>query len=96
MISETYATGKVVVGSNGIAGGLVAENAAITTDSYWDILSTGQAHSSGSADSSGLSTATLKSGLPNGFDSTIWDSNPNINNGYPFFHLFALFELNAM
>jgi hypothetical protein len=26
----------------------------------------------------------IHSGLPSGFDPTIWDENPKINNGFPY------------
>jgi GH25 family lysozyme M1 (1,4-beta-N-acetylmuramidase) len=77
-ISESYATGKVVVGS-GVTGGLVAQNSAIITNSYWDILSTGQPTSSGGI---GEATAQLKSGLPIGFDPTVWTIVPSVT--YPY------------
>jgi len=32
----------------------------------------------------GLSDAQLKSGLPTGFDPTIWGHDPAINNGLPY------------
>ncbi len=32
----------------------------------------------------GLSDAALKSGLPSGFDPSVWGQSPGINNGYPY------------
>jgi hypothetical protein len=32
----------------------------------------------------GLSTAQLQSGLPAGFDPTVWGENANINSGLPY------------
>jgi len=87
-ISESYATGAVG-GSAARSGGLVGLSPFApneVTGSYWDIQTTGQLYDgsySGSG-STGLTTAQFKSGLPSGFDPTVWGSNPNINNGYPY------------
>ena len=51
------------------------------TDSYWDTQTSGQTTSAGGT---GLTTAQLESGLPAGFDSTVWGSNRRINHGYPY------------
>jgi len=32
----------------------------------------------------GLTDAQLKSGLPTGFDPSVWAQSPSINNGYPY------------
>jgi hypothetical protein len=32
----------------------------------------------------GLKTRKLQSGLPAGFDPTIWAQSPSINNGFPY------------
>ncbi|MES2941840.1 MAG: GLUG motif-containing protein, partial [Pseudomonadota bacterium] len=60
-ISRTYATGRVT--GAGALGGLVGKHevgSGAITNSYWDNQSTGQAHSSGSADSSGKTTGEMK------------------------------------
>jgi filamentous hemagglutinin family protein len=55
-ISHSYATGLVT--GNNTLGGLVGNKAGGTiTSSYWDKTTTGQATSSGSANTSGLTTA---------------------------------------
>ena len=66
LVSQTYATGAVS-GAAGLTGGLVGDNgkSGVITTSYWDIQTTDQTHSSGSADSFGLTTAQFLN--PNSF-----------------------------
>ena len=56
-VTSSYGAGPVT-GSSGI-GGLVGYNYGTVTNSFWDTVTTGQAHSSGSADSFGLTTAQM-------------------------------------
>ena len=56
-VTSSYSAGPVT-GSSGI-GGLVGYNYGTVTNSFWDTVTTGQAHSSGSADSFGLTTAQM-------------------------------------
>jgi filamentous hemagglutinin family protein len=42
------------------------------TNSYWDTQTTGQSQSAGGT---GLTSAQLSSGLPNGYDARVWNSN---------------------
>jgi filamentous hemagglutinin family protein len=70
-------------------GGLLGSNFANFYDSYWDKNTSGQATSAQDlgfviSSATGLTTAQFESGLPNGFDPTVWGSNPGINNGYPY------------
>jgi hypothetical protein len=58
---------------------------------YWDLDTSGVSDpSQGAGDVpndpgiAGLSDAQLKSGLPAGFDPTVWGQSPGINNGYPY------------
>ena len=64
-------------------GGLIGivQGSPTITNSYWDIETTGQATSPAGI---GLTTTQLKSGLPAGFNATVWGSNPAINSGYPY------------
>jgi filamentous hemagglutinin family protein len=88
-IARSYAIGAVTINGvpptsyGGVAGFLAYDNigSSITTNSYWDIQTTGQLTSQGGT---GLTTSQLKIGLPSGFDPTAWGSNPSINNGYPY------------
>lgn len=87
-ITQSYASGAV--SGPAFAGGLVgpgyrgASSLASVSQSYWDTQTSGQATSGGGTPQT---TAFLKSGLPSGFDPTVWAGNsvrnPNINNGYP-------------
>ncbi len=85
LITTSYATGNVT-GGNGSTnvGGLVGVHDwtnVIVTNSYWDTQTTGQSTSAGGT---GQTTAQFKSGLPSGFDSTVWGISATINNGYPY------------
>jgi hypothetical protein len=93
VISSSYAAGhvsRVVSGSDNLAGGLIAEDDSLSgsiTASYWDITTshTKTATGIGSASGiSGLTTTQLQSGLPTGFDPSIWGENPSINGGLPY------------
>jgi hypothetical protein len=86
VISQSYATGTsrgfgFGFGFGSGPGGLVGYNTGAVTNSYWDIQTSGQSTSAGGV---GLTTAERKSGLPSGFDPTIWASNSGVNNGYPY------------
>ncbi len=77
-ITDSYAIGNV--GNASFAGGLVARNAGATIiQSYWDTVTTGQASSSGGTPQT---TADLRSGLPSGFDSSVWGIIANLNDPY--------------
>jgi The GLUG motif len=81
-ISQSYATGRVVAAAGGLAGGLLSENGennVMITNSYWDIWSTGQPTGFYGI---GETTAQLKSGLPIGFDPTVWSIIPTVY--YPY------------
>jgi hypothetical protein len=75
-VSQSYAAGPVT-GTNK-PGGLIGSNSGTVTFSYWDTQATGQATSAGGT---GLTTAQLQSGLPSGFDPTVWGSQPG---DYPY------------
>ncbi len=82
-IQSSYAAGAVY-GTPGttFVGGLVESvYQADTLNAYWDTQTSGQPNS---AAGTGKITTELKSGLPTGFDPTVWGSNPSINNGYPY------------
>jgi GH25 family lysozyme M1 (1,4-beta-N-acetylmuramidase) len=79
-ISQSYATGAVSASS--YIGGLVGFSYfGNVSSSYWDTQTTGQTTSAGG---SPITDAALKSGLPSGFDPTVWGSNLSINSGYPY------------
>lgn len=79
-IESSYATGAVArtvsAGPPWAEGGLVATSSPDGTavvSAYWDVSSTGQVLSEGGV---GLTTAQLQTGLPAGFDSDVWATNP--------------------
>ncbi len=85
-IRNTYAVGSIVDNSNSpypdYVGNLAAYNIGVgtITNSYATSSITGTANIFLS-----LTGAPLgKSGLPTGFNSTVWGSSPTINNGYPY------------
>ena len=88
IITQSYAIGPITaVGTPGYppyTGGLVGYqyyNPTAATNAYWNTDTTGQTSSAGGT---GLTTAQFMAGLPSGFDSTVWGTNPSINNGYPY------------
>lgn len=91
-ISASYSTGRVKR-SGAPRGGLVGEDLSPggITDTYWDLDTSGIANKSRGAGTpkndtgiTGLTTKQLKSGLPAGFDPSIWGENPKINGGLPY------------
>jgi len=89
LISDTYSIGAVSAGSNAFVGGFAGRKVrhSVIEDNYWDTDTSGVAIACGRSPCKkivGLTDAQLKSGLPNGFDPSIWGSNPDINNGYPY------------
>jgi hypothetical protein len=68
-------------------GGFVGESTYNPAqDNYWDSDTSGASVGCSGGSCVGvtaLSDAQLKSGLPAGFDPTIWAQSPGINNGYP-------------
>ena len=92
-VSQSYATGSVSGGSAlfGGVGGLVGINelsSNVMSSSYWDTQTTLQTNgygiNSGTFSATGLTTAQFQSGLPSGFDPTVWGSNSSINGGFPY------------
>ncbi|HEX4159476.1 MAG TPA: hypothetical protein VHY79_13455, partial [Rhizomicrobium sp.] len=91
-ISASYCTGEVTATT--YAGGLIGfdqAQAGSLNDTYWDTETSGITNPSQGAGNiandpgiTGLSTAQLQSGLPAGFDPTVWGENTNINNGLPY------------
>ena len=87
--ADAYATGVVSPG-----GGLICHDFAAAgslSATYWDMdtsgitdPSQGAANVANDPGITGLTDAQLKSGLPAGFDTTIWGHDPTINNGYPY------------
>jgi hypothetical protein len=90
-ITTSYSTGAV---SGGQAGGLIGDDQSQSgslNDNYWDTdtsgitnLSQGAGFPPNDPGITGLSTEQLQSGVPPGFDPTVWGENANINNGLPY------------
>jgi hypothetical protein len=91
-ITASYSMGAV---SGDIAGGLIGydqlSSAGSLSFDYWDLDTSGISDPSRGAGNvandpgiTGLSDAQLKSGLPSGFDPSIWAENPSINGGLPY------------
>ena len=92
-IASSYSTGAVIGGSGAIVGGFIGEDLAQTgtTNSYWDLDTSGISDSSQGAGNvandpgiTGLTTEQFKSGLPVGFGASIWKEKVPINTGYPY------------
>jgi hypothetical protein len=88
-ILNSFATGLIGDGGSGV-GGFVGCIGGEISDGYWDMQTSGIGASQGDGcvanyqGITGLTTAQLQSGLPAGFDPTIWAENPSINGGFPY------------
>jgi hypothetical protein len=86
-VGSSYSTGRAK--SEKFFGGLVGRLASGTfSNSYWDTTTSKDKDPVGDAKTfpgiTGETTTQLQSGLPTGFDPTIWAENPSINNGLPY------------
>jgi hypothetical protein len=95
-ISNSYASGTVSAsggtccsGVPSSAGGLIGWQASSgsISDDYWDTTTSGTNTGVGYGSSSGvtgLTTEQFQSGLPAGFDPSIWREKSKINGGFPY------------
>ncbi|HEY3777669.1 MAG TPA: hypothetical protein VGL35_06400 [Rhizomicrobium sp.] len=86
-ITGVYSTGVVSGESPSYVGGFAGSNAPVLSDSYWDTDTSGTTQAVGKGDKkgiTGLTTQQLQSGLPKGFDPSVWGERPDINNGMPY------------
>lgn len=90
-ISTSYSTGIPKPRPHGTrySGGFIGWVLSATlSNCYWDTTTSETDVGVGGHTTlpgiTGLTTSQLQSGLPSGFDSTIWAENPNINNGFPY------------
>jgi hypothetical protein len=92
-ISSSYSIEAVMGGSGAAVGGLIGQDLAQTgtTNSYWDMDTSGIGNAAQGAGNvqndpgiTGLSDAQLKSGLPSGFDASVWAEKSKLNGGYPY------------
>jgi hypothetical protein len=92
-IVDSYATGAV--SGSGTLGGIIGMDQRRSTDGdsdvYWDLDTSGIGNPAQGAGNiandpglTGLSDAQLKSGLPTGFDPSLWAQQSGTNNGYPY------------
>ena len=77
-VSQSYSSG--LVSGAGNLGGLIGNSNGNVTSSYWD---TDTSRLNMSAAGSPLTTAQFQSGLPGGFDATVWGIG-GLNNGHPY------------
>ncbi len=94
VVQKSYSAGAVShAGSGGHVGGFVGSDAYTSGISgcYWDLDMSGVSSPADGAGNynndagiTGLADATLKSGLPAGFDPAVWGSDPAINGGLPY------------
>jgi filamentous hemagglutinin family protein len=92
-VSYAYSSGAVSGRSGSTIGGLVGESSSdvVFDDDYWDMTTSGITNPSqgvgnilNQAHITGLTTAQFQSGLPTGFDPTVWAEDPSINDGLPY------------
>ncbi|MGD0190756.1 MAG: hypothetical protein ABSD74_08440 [Rhizomicrobium sp.] len=85
-IGTSYSIGAVAAGYDG--GFACLTISANISDAYWDTTTSGTTYSDcddlNVSGITGLTSAQLKSGLPAGFDPTIWAESSEINSGFPY------------
>jgi filamentous hemagglutinin family protein len=91
-LSSSYSTGAVTAGATSYVGGFAGElkgTNSLSSD-YWDTDTSGISADFGVGNISdvpgvtGLTTAQFQSGLPSGFDNSVWGENSSINGGLPY------------
>jgi hypothetical protein len=91
-IVDSYSTGAVAGSTGSVVGGFIGYEARqANSDDYWDTdtsgisdLSKGTGNVANEPGIAGLTTAQFQSGLPAGFDPSIWAQDPGINGGLPY------------
>jgi len=95
-IESSYSTGSVTGGSGSFMGGLLGYDdyslgSNTLQSTYWDIdtsgitnLSQGAGNIANDPGITGETTKQLQSGLPAGFDPSVWAEDSNINGGLPY------------
>jgi hypothetical protein len=93
LLGDSYSSGNTSGGSGASVGGLIGGDAADArnSDLYWDRDTSGvsdPSHGAGNIPNdpgiTGLSDTQLKSGLPAGFDPSIWNEKRKHNHGHPY------------
>jgi len=87
-ISDSYATGAVTGVGTDEVGGVVGDDEGSFADTYWDITSSGVSQGAGNeSNASGITSLTskqLRSGLPDGFEKSLWREKSGVNKGFPY------------
>ncbi|HWA92111.1 MAG TPA: GLUG motif-containing protein [Rhizomicrobium sp.] len=93
-IVRSYSTGAPTADASSLVGGLIGQevpSSGSASQSYWDTDTSGIGDTSRGSGNvandpgiTGLTTATLQSGLPDGFDPSIWGRSGAINGGLPY------------
>jgi len=86
-VRDGYATGHVSGGQNARVGGVMGTTQLAVHDTYWDTETSGTTNGVGNTNVdgiTGMTTAELQSGLPDGFVAGIWAQDAAINGGLPY------------
>jgi hypothetical protein len=96
-VSTSYSTGAptgaggqstcTVRGVYTCVGGSIGWNDSAAADIVWDVQTSGTNNATGNGGNSGITGLTshqLKSGLPVGFDPSIWGEQKGVNHGLPY------------
>jgi len=94
MIGYSYSTGTAIGGPGSTVGGLIGDDGSqpgSLTGTYWGIdtsgitnLGQGAGNIANDPGITGLTTAQFQSGLPQGFDPTVWAESAHIDGGFPY------------
>jgi hypothetical protein len=89
-VQGAYSAGEVTGGTHENRGGFIGVDGSGTYAAcYWDTTTAGANKGVGNikGEVPGIHDVTdeqLKSGLPSGFDPSVWAEDPNINDGLPY------------
>jgi filamentous hemagglutinin family protein len=90
-LNQAYSTGAVTAGTDSKLGGVIgSQSGGADSALYWDVTTSGIGASQGvgnianATGVTGLTTVQLQSGLPTGFDPTVWGSSSSIDGGLPY------------
>ncbi len=90
-LRQAYSTGAVTAGKNSRLGGLIGKKSGGADSAlYWDVTTSGVGATQGVGNIAsapgvtGLTTVQLQSGLPSGFNASVWGISPSINGGLPY------------
>jgi hypothetical protein len=86
VVATSYSTGSVAAADD---GGFVCDVVPSNlTNDYWDTTTSGTTYGECNdlnvSGLTGLTTAQLQSGLPSGFNPSIWAESSKINGGFPY------------